>query len=666
MSIKNNFIVVLRHNTQLGGDVRLARREFDTLAGKQGVPIASRRELGQFGLPEYFVKHIELAHAEFVAIYYEDIAPERIDIFLQRSAFAQEAFITAQNRTTLTTVAKALRVPVLIVNDLDRHALVALSQSYTLESEGVLGKAKTRRLEKTIELLLEPYRGHPSAASLKLRKAKKTTLSLSHDLHIYKAKFFPRMIRALFNIFAPTTRSTVIDPYCGSGTALLEAALLGHDVVGVDLDPICALISRAKVTPFLMAEDIRPRLSAFCRHCENSEVTDESLPSELVAKICRRDKIDGTAYLPEIKAQAAMVASAVRKIAEQSPGADLLRTIASDSVTKKVRYRFVGVGNGRYTIEIVKQPLLERLREKLERSDELCSVFPEIHRLFGTSIGPVSVGVGDARVPTSWPIRNDIDIIVTSPPYLPASSGREHYAASRALAFYVLGMQPGEHGYYDTAISPKGDGQLLALDKLPEAKRLMDYLASDESQDADPQRDAMRFERKAIPTHRYLTDIQRFFESAAGALKKDGLLILVVAHHHVFYSHRRGEIEHIVSGKSLYSELAEQVGLYLHEEIEMELLKSTISRAKPMAKGDYFESVLVFRQYPLEQRAQVTKGLSPAPARQVTPGAITAQAALSARTGSSHSPAKKSAKRSATKQPERLPDAEPQQSLSFE
>jgi hypothetical protein len=32
----------------------------------------------------------------------------------------------------------------------------------------------------------------------------------------------------------------------------------------------------------------------------------------------------------------------------------LLSVLASDAVTKKIRYRFIGVGNGKYTIEIVK------------------------------------------------------------------------------------------------------------------------------------------------------------------------------------------------------------------------------------------------------------------------------------------------------------------------
>ena len=49
-------------------------------------------------------------------------------------------------------------------------------------------------------------------------------------------------------------------------------------------------------------------------------------------------------------------------------------------------------------------------------------------------------------------IVKGVDVIVTSPPYIPASSGREHYASSRALAFAVLGYRPGEDGYFDTVL----------------------------------------------------------------------------------------------------------------------------------------------------------------------------------------------------------------------
>lgn len=529
-----------------------------------------------------------------VAVDYRGVSLPKIAVLLQRSAFAQEVFVWGFGRDKCGSVLKELIVPAVAVNAIDSFAIVAFSQAYVLESEGVMNGGPARRLERTVDLLSEPYGGFSSTESQKVRRAKKTTLSLSHDIHIYKAKFFPRMVRALLNIFAPKRVALVVDPYCGSGTALLEGALLGHRCVGIDLDPICALISRAKVAPFLRSDLVLPQLERFMDAVQrSSEANTEEFPAELEAKLRRRDRIDKTDFMSEITRQSATVAEAVSAVKSNAVASDLVKTIASDAVTKKVRFRFIGVGNGRYTIEILKQPLLSRLKEKVERSEELCSVFPTIHSTFGGALGDVQVALGDARDPTTWPVQEEIDVIVTSPPYLPASSGREHYAASRALAFYVLGMRPGEHGYYDDI---RGAAEFLPLDDLPESKRLMDYLASDASETADPQRDAMRFERKAVPTHRYLTDIKKFFEGVSSSLSRGGVLLLVVAHHHVFYSHRRSEIEHVVSCRSLYQEIAERSGLYLHEEIEMELVKSAVSRARPMAKDDYFESVLVFRR----------------------------------------------------------------------
>ena len=125
--------------------------------------------------------------------------------------------------------------------------------------------------------------------------------------------------------------------------------------------------------------------------------------------------------------------------------------------------------------------------------------------------------------------------------------------------------------------------------------KLLQYLASDASDTADPQRDAMRFMRKAMPTRHYLNDMARFLRNIGTVLNPDGVLMLVVAHQHTFYSHRRQEIEHIVSGVDLYSQIAKPAGLSMREAIAMELLKSAASRARPRAKDDYFESILVLR-----------------------------------------------------------------------
>ena len=591
-------LVVVRHNTQLGGDLRLARREFDALMGKAGEVIQTRAAFVEGIGSVWDASAVELAaDGAMVACRYAEAQDKDVERLLTRSAFAQEVFIVDSRVKARTTFVASCPLPCHEVRDLSGDAVVVvLSQAYIIESESALDSSlMTGRIGATTELLLEPYvKRELSPKANRLRRAKKTTLSLSHDLHIYKAKFFPRMVRALLNIFG-RDGATVFDPYCGSGTALLEASLLGLNSFGSDIDPICHLISRTKVTPFVREAPLTESLKRFGQKLAgvNGHRVDFTFPAELRAKIERRDRIDQTAYLGEIVDQTSHLATALAGLRRDHPEEELFFTLASDAVTKKVRYRFIGVGNGKYTIEILRQPLLERMREKVARSQQLAGVFSEIEARLNTKLGTVNVSLGDARDRATWPVKESVDVIVTSPPYLPASSGREHYASSRALAFSVLGYRPGEDGYFDTALGNGCGG--FKLTKFPEASRLMTYLESDANDEADPQRDAMRFERKAVPTLQYLADVRRFFESAQQSLSDDGVLLLVIAHHHTFYSHRRKELEHIVSGRSLYAEIAADVGLELAEEIEMELLKARTSRARPMAKEGYYESVLVFR-----------------------------------------------------------------------
>ena len=67
-----------------------------------------------------------------------------------------------------------------------------------------------------------------------------------HGVHEYKGKFNPQVVRALCNVIAPDA-DVLIDPFCGSGTALVEGLRLGMDVVGIDHSPIACFIAKAKL-----------------------------------------------------------------------------------------------------------------------------------------------------------------------------------------------------------------------------------------------------------------------------------------------------------------------------------------------------------------------------------------------------------------------------------
>ena len=65
-------------------------------------------------------------------------------------------------------------------------------------------------------------------------------------LHPYPARFIESIPRYLINLLGVESGSSILDPFCGSGTTLLEAQKLGKSSVGVDLNPIACLISRVK------------------------------------------------------------------------------------------------------------------------------------------------------------------------------------------------------------------------------------------------------------------------------------------------------------------------------------------------------------------------------------------------------------------------------------
>lgn len=78
---------------------------------------------------------------------------------------------------------------------------------------------------------------------------KANTREATHAAHPYPAKFIPQIPRALIEALHPGDDSAVLDPFCGSGTTLVEAATADIPAVGIDLHPLACLISKVKVTP---------------------------------------------------------------------------------------------------------------------------------------------------------------------------------------------------------------------------------------------------------------------------------------------------------------------------------------------------------------------------------------------------------------------------------
>ena len=76
---------------------------------------------------------------------------------------------------------------------------------------------------------------------------KADTKQLTHGIHPYPAMMIPQVAARLISRYG-VAGDVLLDPYCGTGTSLLEAKLAGMDAVGTDLNPLARLIASIKTT----------------------------------------------------------------------------------------------------------------------------------------------------------------------------------------------------------------------------------------------------------------------------------------------------------------------------------------------------------------------------------------------------------------------------------
>ena len=69
-----------------------------------------------------------------------------------------------------------------------------------------------------------------------------------HGFHSYPARMHPVTAHRLARGFTPMG-GRLLDPFCGSGTVLVESMLLGLKPTGFDLNPLAVRLARCKTTP---------------------------------------------------------------------------------------------------------------------------------------------------------------------------------------------------------------------------------------------------------------------------------------------------------------------------------------------------------------------------------------------------------------------------------
>ncbi|HEX2733044.1 MAG TPA: DNA methyltransferase [Polyangiaceae bacterium] len=245
-----------------------------------------------------------------------------------------------------------------------------------------------------------------------------------HGFHSYPARLHPETARGLIEALSEPGQ-TVLDPFCGSGTVLVESALAGRRALGVDVNPLSVLLARVKCAKTTTEEreailDAADQVatSADDRRVERQGPTHQYPPADRAwFDIHVLLELDG-------------LRAAIERIKE--PKLRLPLDLAFSSVLTKVSRRAADTARREHQKRIASgftiRHFVERCEELVERMrefSELCDKTPEVY-----------VFEGDARKLTQVK-DHSCHLVVSSPPY----PGVFDYLDHHELRLRWLGMK---------------------------------------------------------------------------------------------------------------------------------------------------------------------------------------------------------------------------------
>lgn len=610
-SQRAQFVLKLRQNITLEGDLLLARMELEAFLpdGVQDVAdietvtqyIPGLGKLRGFGQLDLNVR--ENGTQAYVAEGPLTALPDLIRCvsFIQRIYCVTER--TGEALKLLAEIEDALGPVVthhadeelLVIQAIPHYALFEFSQVVARHSNGAV--ETKQNLSAVLDALLSRTddRRTRRLAQAAL-SARSTTSHLSHDIHYYKAKFFPRLARSMLNICAQRLGNgphRAIDNFVGSGTTLLEAATLGIPSVGIDIDPLSVLIARAKLEAVQLDSELLTRESARALQALEARTAGQlglfdGLPSEdeeapairFPAWLMKNRKMT-----PQIAAELSEEISTIQAaVAACDPRvATLFRVLMSDAISRKIRMRFLGTGVGRFSLTFAKASIDQIFSKSLMRYVKVAATSEWLRQTLHVQFADAQVVQGDARhIPDSL---GKFDILVTSPPYLPASSGRESYAKARAPSLIALGMVTHEEvdSLVDDSIgSMNGNGG--DVEKLSERERdVVEWLRRDELRAI-----------KADPTARYFLDMRQAFAEMRRVLLPGAYCIVVSGKQSTFYQFSTRKALYTVQSALILAEEAQRAGFEVEALHDVQLVKLN-RNARPRSLDDYYETVLLLR-----------------------------------------------------------------------
>jgi DNA modification methylase len=412
--------------------------------------------------------------------------------------------------------------------------------------------------------------------------ARKDPKYVTHGLHAYKGKFYPQLAKALINTSMCAPGASVLDPFCGSGTTLLESYLNGHVGYGCDMNPLAAKIARAKTVILEINPDVvTEAIGSLVRRIDDApkklpaagaNISDDCLEevhswfaSPIVRKVdwllgAIRDVSDGVVrdFLEVV------FSNIVREISHQDPDDLRIRrrkTPLSDADVFGIFLDALDIQYGRV------------------------QKFWGVRGYAPTRLMPAFAIEGDSRehgcLKQLGLSSRTVDLVLTSPPY---ATALPYIDTDRLSLLLLFGMRsasrrPVEHsliGSREIAVGERRDMESTieaGVEQLPE--QVGDYLIDLHSrvQVAD-----VGFRRKNMPALilRFLLDMDRVIVNCTTVMKNRAEMMMVIGDNRM----KVGDDYERVPTTDLVQAIAVRRGLALQERLSITVTKEGLLNNK--------------------------------------------------------------------------------------
>ena len=291
------------------------------------------------------------------------------------------------------------------------------------------------------------------------------TKEYTHSFHIYPAMMIPQVAREILNRYKTKEMSVLFDPYCGTGTSLVEGSLVGLKCIGTDLNPLARLISKSKVTK-VDINNIKSLFKDFEKYITSNKSIDLEKPNINNIDFWFKDKQINDLLI--IKYFIDNIKDDDEKDFFLVPFSETLREV---SLTRNGEFKLYRIPKEK--IETWNPNTIELFKEKVKRNIDGYIEYEKENKIYNHEVYNFN---SSEEIPNDLIQENSVDIVITSPPY--GDSGTTvAYGQFSTLSNEWLGIEDARKldkklmGGKTTDIEKTGFDQLDEIIKTIEAER---------------------------------------------------------------------------------------------------------------------------------------------------------------------------------------------------